>query len=105
MFIGEKRKMIEWLVIGVLIVIALAFAKMRHVKHRTFAIFVVILLVFLYLSVSSVMKESTANLKSFTGWVSVGKTYFSWLANAGVNVKNVVGHAIKMDWAGNLTGK
>lgn len=97
--------MLDWIIIGILIILALIFAKMRHIKHKFFAIGVIILIIFFYVSMSNVLKNQKVDLKTFNGIIMAGKLYFSWLGHAAVNVKNVAGNAVKMDWAGNSTAE
>lgn len=92
-----------WIIIAALIVLILVFFKMRYLKHRFFAILIVIVIIFLYLTFTNVIVKKGVDLKSFNGVITAGKVYLSWLWQAGLNVKNVIGNAIKMDWAGNTT--
>ena len=96
--------MLDWIVIGLLIVIALFFAKVKHIRHKFFAIGVIILIIFFYVTVSKVIREKNVDITTFNGILIAGKIYFSWLLHAGENVKTVVGNVIKMDWVGNSTG-
>jgi len=96
---------ISWIIIGLLLVLLLFFAKARHVKHKFFAIFLVFILLFLYLSASQLFSGANIDFKSFEGWIKAGKIYFSWLVNIGGNLKNLAGEAIKLDWVGNSTAK
>jgi hypothetical protein len=95
--------MLEWIIIGVMIVIALFVLRVKHFKHRFYVIFLIILIVFFYVSVSRVVSENSLNLRTFDGLMSAGKIYFSWLVHAAGNVKTISGNVINLDWKGNLT--
>lgn len=96
---------ISLVIIGVLVVVFLIILKVRHTKHRFFALILVLLLVFFYLTATSLFSDKNIDFKSFDGWMSAGKIYFSWLWHAGGNAKTIAGNAVKMDWAGNSTVK
>jgi ACR3 family arsenite efflux pump ArsB len=99
----KKRKMISWIVIGMLIIILLVFAKIKHIRHKTFLIAVVLILLFFYISAVSVIGNKNLNLTSFSGITEAGKLYFTWLVHIGGNTQHLVANAIKMDWVGNVT--
>ncbi len=88
----------NWLLIIIAIVIVLMFLKFRHVKHRTFAIIIILLLAFFYVSYTKVMATQNLDLKSLSGIDNAARLYFSWLYSAGINVKALAGNAIHMDW-------
>lgn len=92
---------ISWIIIGILVVVFLLVLKARHVKHRFFALLFVLLIIFVYFTSTSLLSGKNLDLKTFDGWTSFGKIYFSWLWHAGGNAKAVIGNAIKMDWVGN----
>jgi len=94
---------ISWVVIGILVMVFLVVLKARHVKHRLFALILVLLFVFVYFTSTSLLTNQGIDFKSFEGWVKAGKIYFSWLVHASSNTRSVVGNAIKMDWVGNST--
>ena len=94
---------ISWIIIGVLVVVFLIVLKARHVKHRFFALILVLLFIFIYFTSTSLLSNQGIDFKSFEGWVKAGKIYFSWLVHAFGNTKSIVGNAVKMDWAGNST--
>lgn len=96
---------INWIIIGLLLVLLLFLAKARHVKHKFYAIFLVLVLLFIYLSASRVFSGANIDFKSFEGWVKAGKLYFSWLVHIGGNLKSLTGEAFKLNWAGNSTTK
>lgn len=95
--------MIEWLIIIGLVIIAFSFLRMRHLKHKTYAIFIIVIIAFVYLSVTKVVKDNNIDLSSFNGIVSAGKVYFVWLGHVFSNLAHISGNAVNMNWFGNLT--
>ena len=93
----------SWVIIIVLVVAFLLLLKARHIKHRFFALILVLLLIFVYFTSTSLLSGKNIDFKTFDGWVSAGRIYFSWLWHAGGNVKELTGNAIKMDWSENST--
>lgn len=81
-----------------LIVVVLLFIKFRHFKHRTFAILLILLLVFVYVTSTRVLHQYDLNLKSVAGIEKAVKVYFVWLGGAFDNLKVITGNAMKMDW-------
>lgn len=96
--------MLNWWLIAALLIVALILAKARHVKHKFFAIAVVLLILFFYLTLPRVISGKDINLKSFDGIVATTKLYFTWLKHAFGNVRGLTGQAIGMDWVGNQSG-
>lgn len=77
----------------------------KRLRHKMFAIFLIALVIFTFLSFSMVVKKNNIDLKTVPGMVDAGKLYFSWLLSVFGNVKTITGNAIGMDWAGgNQTG-
>jgi len=96
--------MVNWLVIVAFILILLWFFKFRNMKHKFYAVFIVLLLIFFYTSFSNVVSKNNINVASFDGVVNAGKLYFIWLGNALQNIATLSGNAIKMEWGTNSTG-
>ena len=86
-----------------LIIVLLVFAKMRHIKHKTFLILIVILLLFFYITAVKVVGNKNLDLTSFNGLTTAGKLYFTWLVHIGGNTQQLAADAIKMDWVGNVS--
>lgn len=95
--------MIGWVIIVVLIVVLWLFLKARHMKHQWYAIFLVLLILFIYLTGWKIINDNNIDLNSFNGVMSAMKLYFSWLGNLFSNVRTIAGDAVKMSWA-NVTG-
>lgn len=91
--------------IGISLIIILAIvagiwvlSEVQKLKHKLWAIFLIGLIVFAYLSFTLVLREQNIDYKSPTGIIAAGKVYFSWLGSLLVNVKTMTIHAINLDW-------
>lgn len=92
------------LVISVLIIAIWVVVELKRMRHKVFAIFLIGLILFSYLSFTIVLKGKDVDLTSFEGMKEAGTLYFSWLGTVFTNFKTITAKAIKMDWKGNETG-
>lgn len=90
-------------VITILIIAIWIIIELKRARHKIFAIFLIILILFTYISFSVVVKDKNIDLKSVQGVIEAGKLYFVWLGHTFGNVKTITANAIKMDWKGNET--
>jgi uncharacterized membrane protein (DUF373 family) len=95
--------MLNWIIIIGLILLAFAFLRVKHLKHKVTAVLLILLILFLYTSFSSVISEKGINLKSSAGIESALRIYFNWLGHAFSNFKSLTGNAVKMEWNINQT--
>jgi len=86
------------LVIAVLLIAIWVIFEVKRFRHKIFAIFLIVLILFTYLSFVAVLKEQDLNFKSINGVSEAGKLYFSWLGSLFGNLKSITTHAIDMDW-------
>jgi hypothetical protein len=91
------------LVICVLIVAIWVVIEIKRLKHKLFAIFLIGMILFAYISFSLVFKDQETDFKSVPGMFQASKIYFSWLGSIFGNMKSITTHAIHMDWNGNDT--
>jgi|ETNmetMinimDraft_2_1059921.scaffolds.fasta_scaffold11807_3 hypothetical protein len=91
-------EIINWLVIGILIVVGVIAIKVNHLKHKFFIVMLVLLALFLYSTIALVTEEEKLDLKTSEGLFEASKVYVGWLANGFSNLKELTGKAIKMDW-------
>jgi len=99
--------MVNWLIIGVVILAIFVVAKLihfRHIKHKIFAIGLILLLFFAYTTFSSVIRGHELDVKTATGVYQAVRAYGSWLGLAFSNVRVVTGNVINLDWAPSLSG-
>lgn len=91
--------MITWVVVILLIALVLFFIRVRHFRHKVFAVIVILLVFFLYTTASSVISSTGMTITNFDSVVKASKAYFSWLGGVLSNIKDVVGNIIKMEWS------
>lgn len=93
MAIGLTLIFLIVIIIGIWLII-----EVKRLKHKVFAIFLILLILFSYLSFAVVIKGKDIDLKTVGGWKTATKLYYSWLVNAFHNVKAVTSYASKQDW-------
>ncbi|MBU2562485.1 MAG: hypothetical protein KKF68_02375 [Nanoarchaeota archaeon] len=91
------------LVIAVIIVVIWVVIEIKRLKHKIFAIILIALILFSYISASVIFKGQEIDYKSASGIMDATKLYFSWLGAVFVNLKSVTSYAIKRDWGSNNT--
>ncbi len=87
------------LVVAVLIIAIWVIIEIKRFRHKLFAIFLIVLILFTYISFTSVLKGKDINLKSASGLKEAGSLYLSWLGSVFGNLKSITTHAIHMDWS------
>ena len=75
--------------------------ELRRFRHKIFAIFLIVLIIFLYVTVSYVFKHNSVDIKTVPGVIKGTQLYFSWLGSAFNNLKFVTTNAVKMNWGSN----
>jgi len=83
------------LVLGIWILI-----EVKRMRHKIFAVFLIALILFTYISFTVIIKNNDVDLKTVDGLAKATKLYFSWIGFAFFNVKSITTNAIRMDWAG-----
>lgn len=90
--------MVNWILIGFLVVVALVVLKFKEIRHQGGMLIGLGLLVFLVLSFGSISATHHIDLTTFDGVASAGKLYFVWLKTVALNVGHVSSYVIKQDW-------
>ena len=85
-------------IIAALIIITWIINFVSAVKYKAFAIFLVVLIVFTYVSFSVAVRDQGIDLTTFSGLTIASKLYFSWLVSVFENVKTLTAQAIKLNW-------
>jgi uncharacterized membrane protein len=93
MVIGFTLALVAILVIGIWF-----FIELKRFKHKIWAILVIGLIVFSYVSFSATLKNQDINYATLSGLTKAGKIYFLWLGSVIKNVKTITLNVIKMDW-------
>ncbi len=76
-------------------------AELRRFKHKLWAISIIVLLLFGYISFNIVLKGRNIDYQSVSGLTQAVKIYFSWLGGIFGNMKSITSNAVKMDWGVN----
>jgi|SRR3989344_1335371 len=90
-------------VVAVVIIAIWVIVEFKRLRHKMFAIFLIVLILFSYLSFSYVLKGKDINLKSVSGIIEGGKFYFLWLGSMFGNAKSITSYVVKMNWRSNET--
>jgi hypothetical protein len=91
------------IIVVVLIAVIWLFIEFKRFRHKMLAVFLIILILFTYVSFSSVIKGKNLDLKTLDGIKEAGQLYVLWLGNAFKNVKVVTSNVIDMNWKVNDT--
>ena len=91
------------LVITAIIVAIWIIIEVKRFKHKIFAIFLMILIVFLYFGAFAVFQDREVDFTSISGITEATKLYMSWLGTIFGNFKSITGNVIQLDWIGNET--
>jgi hypothetical protein len=94
MIIGTTLLIVGILIIGIWIII-----EFKRFKHKLLAVFLIMLIIFTYVSFLVTLKGQDIDFKSIDGLKQAGTLYFSWLGSVFGNVKAITSNAIKMDWS------
>ena len=87
------------------IVVIYVLIEVKRLRHKIFAIFLIALILFSYLSVAFIFRDQDIDLKTIPGVIIASRLYFSWLGNIFVNFKQITTKAIQMDWGTNETAE
>ena len=91
------------ILVVVLIAVIWLFIEFKRFRHKMLAVFLIVLILFTYISFSAVIKNKNIDLKTFEGIKQAGHLYVLWLGNAFKNVKVVTSNVINMNWQANET--
>jgi len=88
-------------IISILIAGIWIFIELQRFRHKIFAIFLIGLILFTYVSFILTIKGSDLDLGTVPGLVQAGKLYFVWLGSVFDNMKTVTAQVIGMNWGAN----
>lgn len=86
-----------FVVAGLIITIWLLI-EAKRMKHKIFAVFLIVLILFTYLSFVVVVKDENIDYKTVPGIIEGGKLYFAWLNSLFGNLRSITAYAIGLDW-------
>ena len=98
MVIGATLFIVVVLIIGIWITI-----ELKRFRHKLFAIFLIFLVLFVYITVTVGLEGYDVDIKTIPGLVSAGKIYFSFLGSIFGNLKSITASVIDMNWKVNNT--
>jgi hypothetical protein len=90
---------VNWIVILLLIVIGIFALRLNHKRHKYLIIFLIIISLFVYISMTVIATKNNLDLNSFNGFIKTAGLYGGWLANGFNNLKSITGNTVKMDWS------
>ena len=90
-------------VIAVLIIAIWVIIEVKRLRHKLFAMFLIALILFAYISFTFTLKGQDIDFKTIPGLMKATKIYFSWLGSVFGNLKSITTYAVKMNWNANET--
>ena len=94
---------ITLIIIAVLVALIWIVIEIKRLKHKIFAIFLIGLILFMYVTLSFTLKGKDIDYATIPGLMKASKIYFSWLGSVAGNMQTMTSNAVKMDWDGNET--
>jgi hypothetical protein len=85
-------------IIAVLIIAIWLVVELKRMRHKLFALFLIGLILFLYISATFVFKGQEIEWGTASGATKAANVYLSWLGSIFGNMKSITSYAIKMDW-------
>jgi len=89
---------ITFFIVAAVIILIWTLIEMKRMKHKIFAIFLIGLIIFTYVTFSISLQDHNVDLSTVSGWIDAGKLYFSWLGTVFVRIKDITAYAIGLDW-------
>jgi len=89
---------IAFMVIAILIIAIWILVELKRLRHKLFAIFLIALILFFYVTISLTLREQEVDFKTTEGITKASKLYLAWMGSAFGNMKIITTNAIKMDW-------
>lgn len=75
--------------------------QLNHMKHKVIAMVIIVLVLFFYVSFTSVVSTNNIEMDSAGDFFSAIRVYFSWLGHSFSNMKTLSGNAVRMNWVKN----
>jgi len=95
-FSGTALLIVSGIIISIWVLI-----ELKRFRHKIFAIFLIILVIFLYFGMFVVFQDREIDLSSISGMMEATKLYFSWIFSIFGNFKTITAGAIQLDWGEN----
>ncbi len=88
-------------VVAILIIAIWVIIEMKRFRHKLFAIFLIVLILFTYISFTVTLKGKDIDFTSISGLTTATKLYFAWIGSVFGNLKTITTNAVKMEWSTN----
>ena len=85
-------------IVAVLIIAVWVIIEIKRLRHKIFAIFLIALILFTYISFTVTLKGQDIDMTTIPGVMAASKLYFSWLSSSFNNIKTITAKAISLDW-------
>jgi len=85
-------------IVAVLIIAIWVVIEVKRLRHKIFALFLIALILFTYISFSVSLKGEDIDMTTIPGAMSASKLYVSWLGSVFHNLKSITTQAIGLDW-------
>lgn len=95
---------IQWIIIGVLVLLGIWFLKMEHHARKVKIVVLVVIIALIYFSMVGIFSSEKVDLTSPRGIINSVYVYFGWIGQTssalfdiGADTVNLVGNAIKIN--------
>lgn len=85
-------------IVAVLIIAIWVIIEIKRLRHKIFALFLIALILFTYISFSVSLRGQDVDMTSVPGVMTASKLYMSWLVSVFNNLKSITTQAISLDW-------
>ncbi len=86
------------LIVAVVVIAIWVLIEVKRLKHKVFAVFLIALILFVYISGTMVFKGQDIDYQSVSGMSDAAGIYFSWLGGIFSNFKSITSYAVDQDW-------
>lgn len=83
------------LIIIILVIAGFCFIKVNSISRKIKLVFVSGILIFLIVTISSIININNIQLNSIEGYIKLSSVYLQWLADFGKDSIRLTGNAIK----------
>ena len=89
---------ITLVIVAVLIIAIWVIIEVKRLRHKIFALFLIALILFTYISFSVSLKGQDIDMTTIPGAMAASKLYVAWLGSVFNNLKSITAQAIGLDW-------
>lgn len=85
-------------IVAILIIAIWVIIEVKRLRHKIFAIFLIALILFTYISFTITLKGEDIDMTTIPGVMAASKLYMFWLVSSFNNLKSITTQAISLDW-------